>query len=301
MAFDGLFLHASIAEIQAFLPAKINKIQGVSDTDTLFQLRGQRSSKTLMISAHSQHNRIHFSNKRYTTFETPSNFIMVLRKFLDGGTMEGVEQLGLDRAMKFTIRVRNELGDLHLRYLYVELMGKYANLILVDADGRIVDAIKRIPPFLENKRTIHPGAQFVPVEQQEKKNPFLCVTLELEASLQTQYYGFSKILETEVRHRLAQGAAWSDIATMLATAHTLYTYPSTTKRVFHILELTHLQQTPITAPLMDGIDALFDVVEEQERIRQQSGDLFKVVKKEIVKNKAKLPKLEKTLAQAYNG
>ena len=45
----------------------------------------------------------------------------------------------------------------HEKNLYIELMGKYANVILVDEDGRIIDALKRIPPFENNKRTILPN------------------------------------------------------------------------------------------------------------------------------------------------
>ena len=69
-----------------------------------------------------------------------------------------IEQLGLDRILHMELEARNELGDIHKKHLYIELMGKYANIILVDEDGRIVDALKRIPPFENSKRTILPGA-----------------------------------------------------------------------------------------------------------------------------------------------
>ena len=42
------------------------------------------------------------------------------------------------------VSLRNEIGDKVFRKLYVELMGKYANVILVDEDNRILDALKRI-------------------------------------------------------------------------------------------------------------------------------------------------------------
>ena len=44
--------------------------------------------------------------------------------------------------------------------IYVELMGKYANVILVK-DNKIIDALKHIPPFENTIRTIQPGARFV--------------------------------------------------------------------------------------------------------------------------------------------
>lgn len=297
MSFDGLFLHASKQIIADFLPAKINKIQGVSESDVLFHLRGERSEK-LLISLHSQYNRIHFTHKSYTTFDFPSNFIMVLRKHIDGGILESIEQIGLDRAFKFTIKVRNELGDLLTRYMYVELMGKYANLILVDEQNKIIDAIKRIPPFLENVRTIHPGATFIEVSQQDKQNPFCVTSIDPQADLQKQYFGFSKVLVNEVLYRLPH-QSFTEIMNELKHSKKLYVYENN-KLQFHIIPLTHLAQTPKIFGLMEGIDYLFDEIEEKERIRQQTGDLYKVVKKELKKNRTKLPKLFKTLENAID-
>ena len=68
-----------------------------------------------------------------------------------------MEQIGLDRILHMVVEARNEMGDIHEKNLYIELMGKYANVILVDEDGRIIDALKRIPPFENNKRTILPN------------------------------------------------------------------------------------------------------------------------------------------------
>ncbi len=56
-----------------------------------------------------------------------------------------MEQIGLDRILHMVVEARNEMGDIHEKNLYIELMGKYANVILVDEDGRIIDALKRIP------------------------------------------------------------------------------------------------------------------------------------------------------------
>ena len=66
---------------------------------------------------------------------------MLLRKYLEGGIIEEITQAGLDRWCTMKIRRRNTLGDVEYIPLYVELMGKYANVILVGANGKIIDAL----------------------------------------------------------------------------------------------------------------------------------------------------------------
>ena len=173
MAFDGIFLHRITEEIQQYIPAKINRIHQVSDTELLFHIRHQKEKVQLLVSAHSLYNRINITTRKYPTPETPSNFVMLLRKYLEGGLLISLTQGQLDRWLDLKISTYDELGDRVIRHLYIELMGKYANVILVDSNGKIVDALKRIPPFENNKRIIQPGAEFRKTDpQNDKKNPF---------------------------------------------------------------------------------------------------------------------------------
>ena len=79
MALDGLLLRQLYHEINTCLPAKILKIQAVSDTELLFTLRTQQGNQKLMISLHSVYNRINITKESYTTLEVPGNFVMLLR------------------------------------------------------------------------------------------------------------------------------------------------------------------------------------------------------------------------------
>ena len=51
---------------------------------------------------------------------------------------------------------------------------------------------------------------------------------------------------------------------------------------------------------MKGMDLLFFQKEEKVRIKQQSGDLFRAVRKELHKNTSKYPKLQQTLEEAMD-
>lgn len=301
MALDGILLHRLNESVKELLPAKINKIQQISDTEILIHARSNRIGFKWMISAHSQYNRMNITEKNYTAPDAPNNFIMVLRKYLDGGIIKASEQIGLDRIVQVSIAARNELGDEHQYFLYFELMGKYANVILVDEDQKIIDALKRIPPFENNQRTIHPGALFVlPTPHLNKLDPFTYHGTEFEESLTKQFHGFSPLLSREVLARMQKGQRFEDIMQSIKASDTLYLTMTPKDTMFHCIELTHLESKPLSYPINEGIDQVFFHLEEHERIRQQSGDLFKLVRKELAKNSTKLPKLEKTLNEALD-
>lgn len=301
MALDGIVLNQIMKGLNEVVPGKINKIQQVSDTEILFTIRANNYNHKLMISAHSTYNRIHLTNRTYNTPEIPQNFIMVLRKHISGAIIKKLEQMGLDRVLKFTLEARNELGDIHEMYIYVELMGKYANLILVNEENKVVDALKRIPPFENNTRTIHPGAVFVPVPAQKgKKDPYQDENYQLEDTFTKQYFGFSPLLSSEVEYRLRNNEDWFSIMHEMASSSTLYVYEKDGKEYFHILPLKHLNSEGKTYDLQEGMDQIYFEKEEKVRIKEQSGDLFKVVRQELKKSRNKLLKLEKTLEDAYD-
>ena len=212
MALDGIVLQAITNQLQELLPAKINKIQQLSDTELLFQLRTKNGNKKLLLSLHSVYNRINITNQSYTTLDAPQGFVMLLRKQLDGGMIRSLQQIGLDRILHMEIEARNELGDIHQKHLYIELMGKYANLVFVDENGIILDALKRIPPFENNKRTIHPGAKYqLPAPHLNKQDPYQNPAVDFNASLVKQLHGFSPLLASEVEYRMQKGTAFSMI------------------------------------------------------------------------------------------
>lgn len=299
MALDGFLLRALTHGINAYIPAKITKIQQISDTEILLILRTAQGNQRMIISTHSVYNRINISEQSYTTLETPGNFVMLLRKQIDGGIIKSLTQVGLDRILDMEIEARNELGDIHTKHIYIELMGKYANMVLVGEDTRIIDAMKRIPPFENSKRTIHPGALFqLPQAHLDKRDPFDVSSVTSEESLSKQFHGFSPLLAHEVEHRLHQGASFPDIMEELKNTQSLYISDVGETMPFHCIPLTHLDVQPRVYPLMKGMDILYYEKEEKVRIKQQSGDLFRVVKRELHKNTSKLPKLNDSLQAA---
>lgn len=301
MAIDGIVLRQITKQLKDALPAKINKIQQLSDTEILFQLRTHTGNKKLYISTHSVYNRINFTELPYSTLDAPGNFVMVLRKQLDGGIVRKLYQEGLDRILHFEIEARDELGDIHHQHLYFECMGKYANLVFVGEDGRIIDALKRIPPFENNKRTIHPGARYeLPQPHLHKVDPFTCDHVEPQIPLTKQLHGFSPQLSEEVQYRMHNGEKFTDIMKQLEASEEIIISDLGDKTFFHIIPMTHLATTWRSYPLMKGLDILYHEKEEKVRIKQQTGDLYKVVKHELHRNQSKLPKLQDSMSEALD-
>ena len=300
MALDGLLLNRIVDSLQEILPTRIHKIYNISENELLFQLRSAKEKNNLLISCHSVYNRLQLSDRTYTTPEEPSNFTMLLRKHCEGGWITSMKQVGLDRLVEVTINLRDDLGDNHISTLYIELMGKYANLILVGADGRIMDALKRIPPFENTKRTIQPGAVFVLPEIQEKRNPFMDNDPDLTQSLTSQYHGFSPLLTREMQYRIMNGQSFSEVMKSIAASNCLYLSTDEKETHFHCIPLTHLELPTVELELMKGLDEVYFQKEEKERIRAHTGDLLKFVQREIKKYTSKLPKLTEALDEALD-
>ncbi len=298
MALDGLLMYRIIAELQKEVPTKIHKIYNLSENEVLFNLRSAKSRKNLLVSLHSVYNRIQFSDRTYTTPEEPSHFVMLLRKQCEDGWITKLEQLGLDRVVKMTVLKRNDLGDNLTHTIYIELMGKYANLILVDDTGKIMDALKRIPPFENTKRTIQPGAMYIDPEVQDKRDPLSVSDYDSNLSFTQQFHGVSPLLSREIQYRLNQGETFVHIMDQIRVSECLYLSEVKDETQFHCLPLTHLGIPAKEYPLMKGLDELYFQKEERERIRQHTGDLFKFIQRENKKFASKLPKLLEAMDEA---
>ncbi len=296
MAIDGIVLNKISTTLSELCPFKINKINHLSDSEILLTCKSSRVKFQLLISCHSVYNRLQITSHEYRLPSEPTAFVMLLRKHIEDATVVKISQVGLDRVVVFDLRLRNDLGDSIAMTLYIELMGKYANVILVDASNRIVDALKRIPPFENNRRTITPTAQYVPIDAHDKKDPFSVFTIDPHQPIAAQFHGFSPLLGREIEHRLSLNESFESIMKEIKASSLLYLYDHD----FHVIELTHLNQTPKIMGLMEGLDEVHHRKEENERIKQHTGDLIRFINKEIKKNESKLIKLQDSLTEAYD-
>lgn len=147
MALDGIMLRSVTRHLKDLEGGRIGKIQNLSDEEILLHIHTKTGLKRLVINVHSNTNRVYLAAFVPEIQPEPSGFVMFLRKHFSQGIITSVSQAGYDRILVTKVQAMNELGDLRQLTLYLELMGKYANLIAVNEEGVIMDALKRIPVF----------------------------------------------------------------------------------------------------------------------------------------------------------
>ena len=80
---------------------------------------------------------------------------------MSGGKILSVNQLGNERVVIITIQSCSELGDKTEKRLIAEIMGKHSNIILVNSEGFVIDAIKRVDITVSSLRQVKIGRAHV--------------------------------------------------------------------------------------------------------------------------------------------
>lgn len=102
------------------------------------------TSYTLVASANPNAARIHIAyDKKENPYSAPA-FCMLLRKHLLGATIKDISIAGDDRVFRISLSARTEMQDVKDFFVVVELMGRYSNVILLDENDIILDALVRI-------------------------------------------------------------------------------------------------------------------------------------------------------------
>jgi len=180
MAFDGLMTTRVVKELQSLVGGRINKVYQPYTLDLVFQVRAERKNVLLLASANAMYARMHITSEAVSNPSEPPLFCMMLRKHVEGGFIESIEQLERDRIIVLRVRSRNELGDEEAKKIYVELMGRHSNIILTDGQDKILDAIKHLPLSQNTFRTIMPGMTYQLPPAQDKVDP---LTGDIEKAL----------------------------------------------------------------------------------------------------------------------
>lgn len=161
MALDGAFLTCLRQELAEELPeARIDKIHQPGREELVLALRWRGGARRLYLNAGADAPRIHFTEETLENPAQPPMFCMLLRKRLTGGKLTAIRQEGLERALYLDFDCINELGDPVRLTLAVEIMGRRSNIILIDEQGKVVDAIKRVDPAMSALRPMLPGLTY---------------------------------------------------------------------------------------------------------------------------------------------
>ena len=179
MPLDALCLTAVAGEVRAAVQGgKIDKIYQPTRDEVVLYIRGPAGNVRLLLSANPGHPRAHLTERNRENPEQPPMFCMLLRKHLQGARILELNQPPLERILDFNLETLDELGDRVERRLVLEAMGRSANLLLLDGEGRIVDCTRRVDgDIARGQRQLLPGLFYRQPPTVDKLNPF---TLEPE-------------------------------------------------------------------------------------------------------------------------
>ena len=305
MSFDGFFLHHMTEELRReLLGGRIQKINQPFEQELVLQIRSNRKSHKLLLSAHPVFGRVQLTDTTFENPAVPNTFIMVMRKYLQGAVIEAIQQVENDRILEISVSNKNEIGDSVAVTLVIEIMGKHSNIILLDkASGKIIEAIKHVGFSQNSYRTILPGSTYVAPPQTGSLNPFtvgdeklfeILHTEDLEPKrLQQIFQGLGRDTATELSGRLT--------ADKLKTFRAFFaspTQPSLTEKSFSALLFSDSKTQMST--LSELLDTFYKDKAERDRVNQQASELIRRVENELEKNRKKLGKQEEELLATEN-
>ena len=305
MSFDGFFLHHMTEELRhELVGGRIQKINQPFEQELVLQIRSNRKSHKLLLSAHSVFGRVQLTETTFENPAIPNTFIMVMRKYLQGAVIEAIQQVENDRILEISVSNKNEIGDSVAVTLVIEIMGKHSNIILLDkASGKIIEAIKHVGFSQNSYRTILPGSTYVAPPQTGSLNPFTVGDEKLFQILQTEeiepkrlqqiFQGLGRDTATELSGRLT--------ADKLKTFRAFFaspTQPSLTEKSFSALLFSDSKTQMST--LSELLDTFYKDKAERDRVNQQASELIRRVENELEKNRKKLGKQEEELLATEN-
>ena len=306
MSFDGFFLHHMVEELRRELVnGRIQKINQPFEQELVLQIRSNRQSHRLLLSAHPVFGRIQLTQTTFENPAQPSTFIMVLRKYLQGALIESIEQIENDRIVEMTVSNKNEIGDHIQATLIIEIMGKHSNILLVDKSShKILEVIKHVGFSQNSYRTLLPGSTYIAPPSTESLNPFTIKDEKLFEILQTQettaknlqslFQGLGRDTANELESIL--------VSEKLSTFRSFFnqeTKPCLTETSFSPVPFANQVGEPF-ANLSDLLDTYYKDKAERDRVKQQASELIRRVENELQKNRHKLKKQEKELLATDN-
>jgi predicted ribosome quality control (RQC) complex YloA/Tae2 family protein len=204
MAFDGAFLYKIVQELKTAIDCHIDKIYQPSREELVFLLRKKGFQKRLLVNVKSGFARVQFTENKYENPAVPPMFCMLLRKYLSAARLIDILQPELERVAIFVFSTTNEMGDIAEIRLVCELIGNKANAILVNNEGKIIDALRH-SDVETSERLILPGAKYVLPPRPEKLNPLTtdidCILENAKnSSLLSVVDGFSPLICREVEN-----------------------------------------------------------------------------------------------------
>lgn len=334
MSFDGSVVAGITKELKDKLTGGyITKIAQPEKDALVLTIKNNRTGYKLFLSANASLPLAYITEENRKSPMTAPNFCMLLRKHLGSAKILDITEPGLERIIRIKTEHLDEMGDLSVKHLVIELMGKYSNIILLDDDEKVLDSIKHVSMLVSSVREILPGKNyFVPV-QEGRINPFEAdidyftdVVVKKPTSvgkaIYTSFTGFSPQLANEICSLSCLDADQStaslnadDIITLFNNFNkfisfikngeftpTIYYGNSFEPKAFAAFNLSiYSDMESRTFPGFSSLlEEFYNSKDKTDRIRQKSADLRKLITNAISRTSNKLDIFAKQLRDTEN-
>ncbi len=128
-------------------------------------------NRWLNLSTHPQLARAHLTARKPAKIASePPPFVMLLRKYLEGTRIEGIEQPRWERVLVIVASHPSGPGsEERTRYrLILEIMGRMSNIILCNEEGLILGSLKHVGADVNRYRVIAPNLPYVAPPPQQR-------------------------------------------------------------------------------------------------------------------------------------
>lgn len=302
MPLDAVTVSALARELSDKIEGgRIDKIQQPEKDMLLISLRAKGENLRLVLAAGTGNARVHLTRGAFENPAEPPMFCMLLRKHLVGARIVSVTQPNFERMLVITLDTHDELGVQSEKKLIAELIGRSANVILVGADGRIIDCMRRMDFGGDALRRLLPGMIYRLPPAQDKKAFFALesdarravissadTTAPMDKWLLNAFSGLSPLIARELSYRcggdysllpdaadaLAEAVAAGELSPWLIKLDgTMRDYSFMAVRQYGAA--AELEQYPSFSELLDAFYLNRDRAEQQ---RRRSHDLTKTVR-----------------------
>ena len=327
MPMDGLTAGFAARELNETLRGgRVDRITQPERDTVVLVIRAGGANHRLLLCASPNNARCHLTMGSFSNPLEPPAMCMLMRKQLAGARLTEVRQVDGDRVIHVDFDAVNELGDHVLRRLVLEIMGRHSNLLLLDENGKILEAVRHVNPEMSRIRQIQPGMAYLPPPVQDRLDPGMLTAEALYARLSAAQEGkFSRVLAEavtglsrtaaeELACRVMQrGEEWpedlrdacgrlADLFARLpdmADARVLYGGDGEAQDVFPFLYLSrHTEAQRAYPTLSEALEIFYGSRDARDRMNQKSASMVRMLKGQLERCQRKLAMQEEELASA---
>ena len=222
--FDAVTLSAVADELkEKILRGRVQEVVQLDALSFGFEIYAQSTRHYLYLTAHPDDARVHLVTQKLRASGTTADaLLLLLRKYARDAFVRAITQLPHERVLTIQFDHATE----GITTLVVETIGKYSNIILLDADDVVMDALKRVGADINRARVTLPRHPYVPPPPQAKLDPDTLDAADpstdsgqafaraldknagapLHQTLVKTIAGVSPLLAREIAHRISQSA-----------------------------------------------------------------------------------------------